>query len=281
MRDPSDSVKVARSSFMRPPLVLAYHAIGEVPREHDPEGLVISPRELRAQIERLKRREYEFLTMREFGRRLVEGEPLSGVCALTFDDGSLDNGTLLPNILRTLGVPATLYVCPALLGQPHPWVSPATRMRLMDLNELRSASELPVIEIGSHTNSHPDMAAIMDGSEAFGELRSSKLTLEEMIDKPVVSFAYPYGRYSEVCPAAAGRAGYLTAVTCGMNRGGWSQYELQRELIAPGDLPLRFELKIRGLFRGLMSSPPARLRRRLLGRDQPHDPIPARRSVSA
>src|SRR5437764_5949828 len=126
MRDASDSVKAARSGFMRPPLVLAYHAIGEVRPEHDPEGLVISPRELRAQIERLIAREYELVTMREFGRRLVGGECLSGVCALTFDDGGLDNATVLPGLLRTLGVPATFYVCPALLGQPHPWVSPET-----------------------------------------------------------------------------------------------------------------------------------------------------------
>ncbi len=279
MRNPSDSVKVSRSGFMRPPLVLAYHALGEVSREHDPERLVISPRELRAQIERLLEREYELVTMAELGRRLLAGERLSGVCALTFDDGSLDNGTLLPNILRRLRVPATLYVCPGLLGEPHPWVAPDAGMRLMNLDELRAVAELPFIEIGSHTNAHPDMAAITDPREAYGELRSSKLALEEMLDKPVVSFAYPYGRYSAACPPAAERAGYLTGVTCGL-RGGWTPYELQRELIGPGDLGLRFELKIRGLFRALVSSPPARLRRRLLGREDAPEPILIRQPVS-
>src|SRR5690242_16120326 len=100
MRSAPDSVQVTRGSFMRPPLVLAYHALGEVRREHDPEGLVISPLELRKQVERLQEREYEFVTMTEFGHRLVESRPLHGVCALTFDDGSLDNGTLLPSLLR-------------------------------------------------------------------------------------------------------------------------------------------------------------------------------------
>jgi peptidoglycan/xylan/chitin deacetylase (PgdA/CDA1 family) len=280
MRKAAESVRVPRSGFMRPPLVLAYHAVGEVGRALDPEGLVISPREIRAQIERLLAREYEFVTMTEFGRRLVEGERLTGVCALTFDDGSLDNGTLLPNILRTLHVPATLFVCPALLGEPHPWVRPEAGMRLMDLEELRSVASLPFVEIGSHTNSHPDMAKITDPSEAYGELRSSKLMLEEMLDRAVMSFAYPYGRYSPVCPQAAQRAGYLTAATCGL-QGGWTPYELQRELISPGDLPLKFELKIRGLYRPLVTSPPARLRRRLLGRDQAYEPIPAGGVVSS
>jgi peptidoglycan/xylan/chitin deacetylase (PgdA/CDA1 family) len=273
MQHPSDSVKVPRSGFLRPPLVLAYHALGQVGREHDPEGLVIPPRELRTQIERLLHREYEFVTMTEFGRRLAEGEQLAGVCALTFDDGSLDNATLLPSLLRALGVPATLFVCPGLLGEPHPWVKPSAGMRLMDLDELRQVAELPLIEIGSHTNTHCDMALIEDPSTAYGELRSSKLALEEMLDMPINSFAYPYGRYSGVCPAAADRAGYLTAATCALH-GGWVPHELQRELIGPGELGLRFELKSRGLFRAIVSSPPMRLRRRLLGRDEHHEPIP-------
>ena len=201
-----------------------------------------------AQIERLLAREYEFVTMTEFGRRLAEGEPLAGVCALTFDDGSLDNATLLPSILRATGVPATLFVCPGLLGEPHPWVKPSAGMRLMNVGELREVAELPFIEIGSHTNSHCDMAMIDDPSIAYGELRSSKLALEELLDRPIKSFAYPYGRYSEVCPEAADRAGYLTAATCAL-QGGLIPHELQRELVAPGDLGLRFELKIRGVFR--------------------------------
>ena len=273
MRSAADSVRVERSSFMRPPLVLAYHALGEVLSEHDPEGLVISPVELRKQVERLQEREYVFVSMTEFGHRLVEGQSLHGVCALTFDDGSLDNGTLLPSLLRALGVPATLYVCPGLLGEPHPWVRPEAGMRLMSLKELRAVAELPFIEIGSHTNAHCDMESVTDPSEAYGELRASKLMLEEMLDRPVASFAYPYGRYSAVCPAAADRAGYLTAATCGL-RGDWTPHQLQRELIAPGDLGLRFELKIRGLFRAVVTSPPARLRRRMLGRAESHVPIP-------
>jgi hypothetical protein len=123
------------------------------------------------------------------------------------------------------------------------------------------------------------MGKITDPSEAYGELRSSKLLLEEMLDEPVLSFAYPYGRYSAVCPAEAHRAGYLTAATCAL-QGDLVPYELQRELIAPGDLPLRFELKIRGVFRAVVSSPPARLRRRLLGRDEASEPILVGDSVS-
>ena len=247
---------------MRPPLVLAYHALGEMDPVHDPEGLMIPAAELRAQIERLQDREYGFVTMAEFARRLADGDSLHGVCALTFDDGSIDNATILPDILRTLSVPATLFVCPGLLGQPHPWIAPEAGVRLMNVSDLRAVAALPFVEIGSHTRMHVDMETIPDAATAYGELRSSKLMLEELVDRPVESFAYPYGRYSSLCPAEAERAGYLSAATCEL-RGEWTPYELRRELIAPGDLGLRFELKIRGLFRPLVDSSPARLRRRL------------------
>jgi colanic acid/amylovoran biosynthesis glycosyltransferase len=247
--------------FMRPPLVLAYHAVGELSPTLDPEGLMVLPDELRAQVRFLQRRNYEFVTSSEFAQRLHDGERLSGVCALTFDDASVDNATILPGLLTELGVPATLFVCPGLLGVPHPWIEPEAGVRLMDRAELETTASLDLIEIGSHTNDHADLAAAT-WDDAYREMASSRCRLEELIGKPVLSFAFPYGRYSAACPAAAEAAGYTSAATCGL-QGGWTPYELRRELIAPGDLQLRFGLKARGLYRPLVSSYPARARRRI------------------
>jgi peptidoglycan/xylan/chitin deacetylase (PgdA/CDA1 family) len=131
----------------------------------------------------------------------------------------------------------------------------------MDRDELYYTSQLDFIEIGAHTHAHADLGeATLE--QAHREMVACKQELEVLIGKPVLSFAYPYGRYSPPCPAAAEAAGYTSAATCGL-QGGWTPYELRRELIAPGDLPLRFGLKARGLYRPLVSSPPARWRRRL------------------
>jgi peptidoglycan/xylan/chitin deacetylase (PgdA/CDA1 family) len=167
-------------------------------------------------------------------------------------------------VLEQLDVPATLYVCPGQLGEPHPWLEPESGVRIMGREQLLETARLPFIEIGSHTIRHADLANATE-EEAYREMAESKRVLEDMLGQPVTSFAYPYGHYSPACPAAAERAGYKSAATCGL-RGGWRPYELQRELIAPGDWRLRFELKARGLFRPLVDSPPMRLRRRLLGR---------------
>jgi peptidoglycan/xylan/chitin deacetylase (PgdA/CDA1 family) len=250
-----------RSALLQPPLVLAYHAVGKLPPALDPERLMVPREELRAQVEQLLERRYRFVTSAEFAERLHARKALRGVCALTFDDGSVDNATILPELLAELEVPATLFVCPGLLGKPHPWIEPEAGVRLMDREELVAVSRQDLIEIGSHTHAHADLAdATLE--HAHREMVASKLELEELIGMPVSSFAYPYGRYSRACPAAAEAAGYTSAATCGL-QGGWTPYELRRELIAPGDQPLRFALKARGLYRPLVSSSPGRLRRRL------------------
>jgi peptidoglycan/xylan/chitin deacetylase (PgdA/CDA1 family) len=130
----------------------------------------------------------------------------------------------------------------------------------MNAEELEQVSRLELIEIGSHTNEHVDMSSAT-AQEAYREMVSSKQALEDRIGKAVESFAYPFGYYSPACPAAAERAGYTSAATCGL-RGGWRPYELRRELIDPGDGRFRLAMKNRGLFRPLVASAPARLMRR-------------------
>ena len=84
--------------------------------------------------------------------------------------------------------------------------------------------------------------------------------LEDLIGGRVTSFAYPYCRYSAACPAAARRAGYSCAVTCGA-RGSWDPYELQRQMMDRADGRLAFALKSRAAYHAATASPPARLLR--------------------
>jgi len=250
----------------RPPLVLAYHCVNHVAPEHDPSALVVAPGRFRQQVEGLLHRGYEFVSVTEFASRLTASGPPAGVCALTFDDGS-DDGILL-EILSELGLSATLYVCPGLLGQPHPWLRPESGIRLMSIDTLRHASRLPHIEIGSHTNTHVDLrAATLE--EAYRELSSSRQALEDLLARPVSSFAYPFCHYSPASPAAAERAGYRSAVTCG-GRGGWVPFELRRETIDRWDGRLSFALKSRGaahvMLRSRLGRLAIRVRRDLLER---------------
>ncbi len=240
----------------RPPLVLGYHGIAEVPPAQDPVRLFVSADRMRAQVKRLLRRGYTLLTMSEFAERLHAGRDLRGACALTFDDGVDDD---LPGVLRSLGVPGTVYVCPGLMGKPYPWAAADTGARLMTRERVIELAADPLIEIGSHTNEHTVLESAT-AEEAYREMASSKQGLEEMLGRPVPSFCYPRCRYSEACPAAAERAGYTSAVTCGP-RGSLSPFELRRESVHTPDGVLTFALKSRGLYYPLRDAGPARLAR--------------------
>ncbi len=230
-----------------PPLVLAYHGIAEVASPHDPARLLVTPRRFRAQVRWLMRRDYRFLSISALARLLSVGPPPRGICALTFDDGSEDNATVLAPILQELGIPATLYVCPGLLGQRYPWTAPEADLRFMTEEAVVALSRDPLIEIGSHTREHKVLSDA-GAEEAYREMAASKQDLEELLDREVSSFAYPRCKYSSACPAAARRAGYTSAVTCG-ERGGWAPFELRRQGIGRDDGSLAFALKARGRYR--------------------------------
>jgi peptidoglycan/xylan/chitin deacetylase (PgdA/CDA1 family) len=229
-------------------LVLAYHVIGRVAREHDPHNLAVTPEAFAAQVETLRGRGWAFVPMSELraGRK---------VCALTFDDGARDE---LPSVLSALGVPATLYVCPGLLGEPHPFLAPESGVRLMTHEELVA---LQSVELASHTLRHTVLA---DASReaALREMVDSKAALEAISGKPVTSFAYPECGYSPACPDAAREAGYATAVTCG-SRGSLAPYELRRVAIDSLENRLTWALKSRDLWRHVFDSRAGRAGRRV------------------
>jgi peptidoglycan/xylan/chitin deacetylase (PgdA/CDA1 family) len=237
---------------LKPPLVLLYHGLAEVPRALDPANLMVEPNRFRRQIELLKDRGYSFVTVSVFVTRMDGGPPPSSLCALTFDDGTADNAHTLRELAEELDVPVTLYVCPGLLGRPNPFMPAEAAIRLMDADELKTISQHSLFELGAHTNEHTDLSSA-GAEEAYRELSESKAALEELIGKEVHTFAYPGCSYSPHCPEAARRAGYLSAVTCG-HLGGWQPHELQREHVHARDGSLSFGLKVRGLYRPLYYS---------------------------
>ncbi len=262
----SESSKAPRAGdrIVSRPLVLAYHGLAELPHRLDPDGLMVPPESFRRQVARLRRRRYRFVSQIEFAGRLAAGQPLDGTCSLTFDDAPADNATTLVGLLEELDLCATVYVCPDLLGEPYPFVAAEAQVRICTLDEIRGLCANPRVEIGSHTRRHTALGKA-GPEEAYEEMRLSREELERALDVEVRSFAYPSCEYSAACPAAAERAGYTSAVTCGP-RGGLSAFELERASPSPGDGRLAFELKARGAFFTVRDLPPTRFARWALRR---------------
>jgi peptidoglycan/xylan/chitin deacetylase (PgdA/CDA1 family) len=242
-------------------LVLAYHGLGSYPRELDPFNLMVEPERFRWQVSNLRRRGYRFVSLKALAAQLERpGGVPRGLAALTFDDGTTDNLTVLAPLLAELELPATVFACPGLLGKRHFAMPAEAGVKLMDAEELRMLASSPFVEIGSHTSRHTELA---DAStdEAYAEMTKSKQELEELLQTDVDTFAYPKCGYSADCPDAARRAGYAVAVTCG-GLGGWRRWELARESIDSLDGRLTFALKSRKLFLPMRESLLGRAARR-------------------
>lgn len=151
---------------------------------------------------------------------------------ITVDDGWACAYTDILPALAARGVPFTLFVYPAFVGQGSHSVS---------WDQLRLMARLPNVEIGSHSLSHPFLTrknnprAAGSGYDSFlaHELDESRKRIEAEIGKPVRYLAYPFGDYdAQVRDAAEGQC-YEAAVTVtrGTNTRKTPRMELRRYLI--------------------------------------------------
>ena len=99
-------------------------------------------------------------------------------------------------------------------------------------SELREMADSGLMEIGSHTATHPTLSSVTD-EESWEELRLSRAQIEEGMGRGVQSFCFPNGmpgdfRLSQVRQVQD--AGYLCSVTAqfGMVPSGSDRYELPR-----------------------------------------------------
>jgi len=66
--------------------------------------------------------------------------------------------------------------------------------RAMDIDELHRITDGGWVDIGAHTVTHPYLSAHPIGFQK-AEIEMSKAQLEQILGRPVDSFAYPYGNY--------------------------------------------------------------------------------------
>lgn len=90
---------------------------------------------------------------------------------------------------------------------------PRTSHRPLSRDELKGLAAGGLVEIGSHTVTHPVLSGLPEACQ-IDEVVRSKMFLEGVIDRPVTSFAYPYGKrsdYNDQTITALRQAGYRRA----------------------------------------------------------------------
>lgn len=87
--------------------------------------------------------------------------------------------------------------------------------RPMNISEIKQLSQSKLVDIGAHTITHPTLSAL-SSQEQKEEIIGSKKRLESIIDKPVTTFAYPYGStkdFTEVAVDIVRSTGFNVAVS--------------------------------------------------------------------
>ena len=206
-----------RTAGQHGPVMLMYHAV--TPGKIRPGWpWAVSMQQFRDQLDFLAAEGYATPTM---GELVAEPNKWTGRTAvITFDDGYIDNLAACDE-LQKRGMRATWFVVTGSIGESPKWPADGRpEGRLLNADELR-AMQTSGMEIGSHTVSHVRLTEA-DNSQLASELAESKTTLEDLLGRPVTSFAYPYGAWDARCANAVKQAGYSAACT---TRTGWALRE--------------------------------------------------------
>jgi peptidoglycan/xylan/chitin deacetylase (PgdA/CDA1 family) len=111
----------------------------------------------------------------------VPDEPPGTFYAITFDDGAASDHAVAFPVLRELGLRATFFIVPTLVGTPGFVTWP-------QLGEMVAGG----MEIGSHSLTHPFVDRL-DAAELRHEFGESKRILEERLGVPVRCASLPRG----------------------------------------------------------------------------------------
>jgi peptidoglycan/xylan/chitin deacetylase (PgdA/CDA1 family) len=239
----------------RDTLILCYHAVSSTWTA----DLSITPERLERQLALLTARGYRGATFTE----AVTGRPQGRVVVVSFDDAYRSVIELAKPVLDRLGLPGTVYAPTDYIGTERPMSWPgidhwaqgphASELVPMGWDELRQLAGAGW-EVGSHTCSHPRLSQVGDDDALDAELRRSRELLEERVESPCASIAYPYGDHDDRVVEATARAGYAAAGTLPSRLVGAGPLRVPRVGVYYEDDDRRFRAKVSPLGRRLRGS---------------------------
>jgi peptidoglycan/xylan/chitin deacetylase (PgdA/CDA1 family) len=182
--------------------------------------------------------------------------------AITFDDAFRSvRANAVPELLSR-GFPATIFVPVDFLGQKPGWeIRDGVDEEVMSCDELRSLPEL--IELGSHSLSHPHLTRI-DGGRLREEVDTSRHKLAELLGSDVSLMAFPYGEYDDRVVDTCSEAGYerVFGIDPWPADPAGGDFVRGRVPVSLNDSPLMFHLKARGAYGWMIHA--SALKRRLI-----------------
>ncbi len=161
----------------------------------------------------LQKENYQTVCFSDFAETKTVKKKSGKEIILSFDDCSKHLFDFAIPELTRRGMRAVFFVPAAEIGGYNSWdhVKGAMRIELMNAGELKQLSEMGM-EIGSHSYHHIRLREIAY-KDLRDELVRSKAIIESIIQKPVYSFAYPFGSVPKNHKAILSEVGYQYGVS--------------------------------------------------------------------
>jgi len=235
-------------------MILMYHHVcpaAEVPVDREQRSMEgwsynLEPGQFDRHLHYLASLGYRFVSLEDYVAAIkAEGRNPDRCVVITFDDGWLDNHVYALPILRAHSIPATFFIVSGEMRK----VTDGRRMTSPQLMDLVGHG----MSIGAHTRTHCDLTALSP-AEATTELKECRVTLETLLQRPVLHLAYPGGRFNRTLAALVKAAGFEAA--CSSLGGGQNDLDslfwLHRDIFSPGGKSLRDRLLLQPLGRHLL-----------------------------
>jgi peptidoglycan/xylan/chitin deacetylase (PgdA/CDA1 family) len=193
-----------------------YHSVSHDPGGRHGRPLTVTPRMFAEHVEYLADEGFTGHSVRELvgaldGRDRLGPKPV----ILTFDDAYRDFHTNALPVISRHGFSATVYVTTNYIDtSTNPLTGDRDHHRptlsVEQLGDLVAAG----IECGGHSHTHPQLDDVPP-ARLEEEVRRPKEVLEDLLQTPVSTFAYPYGYHDQTAKDAVAAAGYAAACRVG------------------------------------------------------------------
>lgn len=204
----SPSVSTVSSISLRPNydygvIVLMYHHVHDIEKSTN----TISTNLFQSQLSYLKQKGYHFISLEEF-RQYLQGKDIpANAILVTFDDGYESFYQYAIPILQQLQIPSVNFIITQrLIDMTNLHVTPMSKRQVKNLLNMS-----PRVDIQCHThNMHQKLnhnyqtgcpsdlsfyktTTGLDTQCIFKDITTCRTQLQQFQDRPVDSFAYPYG----------------------------------------------------------------------------------------
>lgn len=195
--------------------VLMYHKVPDAAFE-TPHRIFVTRDRFEKHLSLFRRRGLTPITFRDYeafasGERNASDWPERPI-VLTFDDGYEDNHTNLLPLMKRYGYRGVLFLLGNFNARHNFWDGPEEALygRLMNLEQAKEFVSAGW-EIGAHTLNHLRLDEHPEETVAQ-EVTASRKALEQQLNIPVQTFAYPYGHLNDSVKQVVARQGFRYAV---------------------------------------------------------------------